>query len=135
MPCIRFGSGSIFFSSHFSKYFSEWLLSKHFKKVVEGIIKGFEIKSGEKITISNTNINLHDIIKYKENLPALSLNTWGNLITGNYNIKIYVKKSSGFFQTSANYFSFNNFINKNEHILDGTILGYYSLDSLYKNPE
>ena len=90
--------------------------------VVEGRMKGFEISSGNKVTISNSNIDLHNIIKYEENLPALSLSTLGDLISGNYNITIYAKQAYGN----------HNIIT--EAINDGTILGYYSLDSLYQTP-
>ena len=100
--------------------------------VVDGLTRGFEISSGDQVTISNTNIDLHNIIKYEENLPALSLSTLGLLISGNYNITIYAKQSNG--QYNNNNFSFRNHENLYENIYDGTILGYYSLDSLYQIP-
>ena len=99
--------------------------------VVEGVIRGFEVSSGDQVTISNTNIDLHKIIKYEENLPALSLSTLGDLISGDYNITIYVKQSHGSYN---NNFYFRDNDNMNEAIFDGTILGYYSLDSLYQTP-
>ena len=92
--------------------------------VVEGVIKGFEVSSGDQVTISNTNIDLHNIIKYEENLPALSLSTLGHLISGNYNIRIYAKQNTSQLNNEA----------LGQSIFDGTILGYYSLDSLYQTP-
>ena len=101
--------------------------------VVDGLTRGFEISSGDQVTISNTNIDLHNIIKYEENLPALSLSTLGHLISGDYNITIYAKQSQGWYNNS-NIFYFRNDLNMHEAIFDGTILGYYSLDSLYQTP-
>ena len=75
MPCIRFGSGSIFFSSHFSKYFSEWLLSKHFKKVVAGNFLFLSILANNKSLVSYSKSNqdpLYGItLEENKNLPLI----------------------------------------------------------------